>query len=84
MNVMIQTNTNRPINAKLLSDTDFATKYADRVRKGKTERDRKNGNAQRSYANRAERVEWQGDKRTAVMPARLAGGKGNSSKPVKN
>lgn len=36
------------INIKPLSDTDFALKYADRVRHGKTRRDHANGYAARA------------------------------------
>lgn len=44
---------------KDLTPEQFATKYADRRRSGKTERDHANGNKARNHARKMARADWQ-------------------------
>jgi hypothetical protein len=56
--------TARKIGVEDISDKNFATKYADRVRHGKTQKDHKSGAHAARFANRDARVEWQQDNRS--------------------
>lgn len=59
----------------------------ERVRVGKTAKDRASGAASRNEANKAARREWRnesrGQQKLVPFPAHTLGGKGNSSKAFK-
>lgn len=52
-----------PISRQPLNEKDFSTKYADRVRHGKTKKDHDNGAHKRNAERKAARAAWQQDKR---------------------
>lgn len=49
--------------AKTLTPDEFAKKYADRVRKGKTAKDKARGANQQRLANQEARASWSNDPR---------------------
>lgn len=56
-------NTARPIGRQQLNENDFSKKYADRVRHGKTKKDKESGSHNSRFANRQARIDWQHDPR---------------------
>jgi hypothetical protein len=59
---MTEIKTARPLGVKPLNEKEFANKYVDRKRNGKTAKDHASGAHAARFANRAARVEWQQDK----------------------
>lgn len=51
-----------PIGAKPLNEKEFADKYKDKVRNGKTKHDHASGKHAARFANRAARIQWQQDR----------------------
>lgn len=53
-----------PLAARPISEGGMRDKYKDRVREGKTKRDRESGSHAARFANRDARVSWQKDSRS--------------------
>lgn len=62
--------TNASINVKDLSDKDFAAKYQDRVRHGKTRKDHANGYAARAAANKQRPIRCTSSNKLAMQDNR--------------